>query len=124
VPGLSENISVSSTLGRFLEHSRIYRFQNVDDPEFFIGSADWMRRNLDNRMETITPVLDKTIKAELEDILGIYEKDNSSAWDMALDGSYTRRRPSEGEQSRAAQEMFIELYAALSPDGALRLAGG
>jgi polyphosphate kinase len=62
VPGLSENIRVFSTLGRFLEHGRIYRFENDGDPEFLIGSADWMRRNLDRRMETIMPVSDPKLR--------------------------------------------------------------
>jgi polyphosphate kinase len=113
VPGLSENIRVCSTLGRFLEHSRIYRFENSGEPEFFIGSADWMRRNLDSRMETITPVTDPNLKQELENILQIYEDDNCSAWDMRPNGNYKRRRPKKGEPRRAAQEEFIELTAAL-----------
>ena len=58
IPNLSPTIRVYSTLGRFLEHGRIFRFENAGDPLFFIGSADWMRRNLDKRMETITPVFD------------------------------------------------------------------
>ena len=69
VPGLSPTIRVSSTLGRFLEHSRIYGFENGGAPEFFIGSADWMTRNLSRRMETVAPVCDPVIKAELETIL-------------------------------------------------------
>jgi polyphosphate kinase len=109
VPGLSENIKVYSTLGRFLEHARIYRFENGGDPEFFIGSADWMRRNLDRRMETIMPVGDPVIKQELEQTLQVYENDNCSAWDMQPDGNYVRRRPGKGEKQRAAQEAFIDL---------------
>ncbi|MHC4708532.1 MAG: polyphosphate kinase 1, partial [Planctomycetota bacterium] len=108
VPGLSENIRVFSTLGRFLEHSRIYRFENGGDPEFFIGSADWMQRNLDRRMETIVPVTDPTLKQELEQTLQFYENDNCSAWDMQPDGKYIKRRPRKGEECRAAQEVFIE----------------
>ena len=91
VPGLSENITVFSVLGRFLEHARIYRFENGGDPEFFIGSADWMRRNLDARMEAIMPVLDKGIQAELEHMLDVYECDNVTAWDLQPDDSYVRR---------------------------------
>ena len=74
VAGLSENIRVFSTLGRFLEHGRIYRFENKGDSEFFIGSADWMQRNLNRRMETIAPVADPVLKQELEQILQVYEK--------------------------------------------------
>jgi len=109
VPGLSENIRVFCTLGRFLEHSRMYRFENAGDPEFFIGSADWMRRNLDRRMESVTPVTDPKLKKELEQKLQIYEKDNSSAWDMQADGRYVRRRPKKGEKPRPAQEALIDM---------------
>jgi polyphosphate kinase len=111
VAGLSENIRVFSTLGRFLEHSRIYRFENSGDPAFYIGSADWMQRNLDRRVETVMPVTDPTLKQELEKTLKIYEDDNCSAWDMAPDGQYVKRTPRKGEESRAAQEVFIELIS-------------
>ncbi len=111
VPGLSETIRVFSTLGRFLEHSRIYRFENGGDPEFFIGSADWMRRNLNRRMETIMPVTDPTLKKKLEQTLQVYENDNCSAWDMKPHGRYKQRRPRKGEERRAAQEVFISLFA-------------
>jgi polyphosphate kinase len=107
VPGLSENIKIFSTLGRFLEHARIYRFENGGAPEFFIGSADWMRRNLDSRMETIMPVLDGDIQRELEHMLDVYECDNVTAWDLQPDDSYVRRSPAEGETPRPAQEVFI-----------------
>jgi polyphosphate kinase len=107
VSGLSENIRVFSTLGRFLEHSRIYRFENGGDPEFFIGSADWMQRNINRRMETITPVNDPQLKQELEETLLVYENDNYSAWDMQPDGNYIQRRPQKDQERRAAQEVFI-----------------
>ncbi|WP_136798671.1 polyphosphate kinase 1 [Desulfosediminicola ganghwensis] len=107
VPGLSDNIRVYSTIGRFLEHSRIYRFENGGDPEFFIGSADWMRRNLNRRMETIVPVVDSILKVQLDEILNILKKDNCSAWDMHPDGSYRRRVPAKGEEKRSAHEMFM-----------------
>ncbi len=109
VPGLSETIRVYSILGRFLEHSRIYRFENDGAPLFFIGSADWMKRNLDRRMETIVPILDPDNKAELEKILTVYEKDNTFSWDMQADGSYLRRRPAESEKPLAAQQYFASL---------------
>ncbi len=106
VPGLSESIRVFSIIGRFLEHSRIYRFENGGDPLFFIGSADWMKRNLDRRMETIVPVESPEIKAELEEILSVYERDNTCSWDMHPDGSYRRRRPAPGEEPLCAQSHF------------------
>ena len=96
VPGLSETIQVYSTLGRFLEHGRIYRFENGGEPEYFIGSADWMSRNLSRRMEAITPIGDPRIQAELTEILSVYEADNCSAWDMQPDGSYVAASPGGG----------------------------
>jgi len=111
VPGLSPTIRVYSTLGRFLEHSRIYRFENGGAPEFFIGSADLMTRNLSRRMEAVAPVCDPVIKNELDTILRTYEEDNCSAWDMQPDGEYLRRRPAPGEARRGAQQMFIERSA-------------
>jgi polyphosphate kinase len=111
VPGLSENIEVFSTLGRFLEHARIYRFANAGMPEIFIGSADWMKRNLDHRVETISPVIDPALREELDLILQTYAEDNASAWDMQPDGSYVRRRPVDGEPPRPAQDVFIDRAA-------------
>lgn len=108
VPGLSENIQVSCTLGRFLEHSRVYRFENAGDPEFYIGSADWMQRNLDRRMESVMPVNDPKLKEQLEQTLKIYEEDNITTWDMLSDGRYRRRKPKKGQSPRPAQEMLIE----------------
>jgi polyphosphate kinase len=118
VSDLSENIRVFSTLGRFLEHGRIYRFENDGNPEFFLGSADWMRRNLDRRMETMMPVTDPQLKQELEQSLNVYENDNCSAWDMKPNGKYLRRRPRKGEQRRSAQEVFIDLIGRQSKSGA------
>jgi polyphosphate kinase len=109
VPGLSENIRVFCTLGRFLEHSRIYRFENAGDPKYFIGSADWMRRNLDRRMESVMPVTDPDLKKELEQTLQVYLDDNSTAWDMQPDGSYTRRRPKKGGKPKPAQKTLIDI---------------
>jgi polyphosphate kinase len=109
VPRLSQTIRVFSIVGRFLEHSRIYRFENGGNPEFYLGSADWMRRNFDSRMETVAPVTDPAIQSELDRILGVYEDDNTSAWDMHPDGHYVRRRLASGHQSREAQQIFIEM---------------
>jgi polyphosphate kinase len=109
IPGLSDNIRVFSVLGRFLEHGRIYGFENSGAPEYFFGSADWMKRNLDRRMETIAPVTEPTLVAEIEEILTVAENDNSSAWDLRQDGRYVRRRPAKGEDPRPSQQKFIEL---------------
>lgn len=97
VPGLSENIRVISIIGRFLEHSRIYYFRNGAeqevDGEFYIGSADWMHRNLESRVEAITPIEDKDFKADLQWILQTHLSDQRSAWDMQPDGTYVQRTP-------------------------------
>jgi polyphosphate kinase len=122
VPGFSENIRVYGVLGRFLEHSRIYCFINGGKPEYYIGSADWMRRNLSRRVETIAPVTSKDIKHQLQEILEMYEKDNHSVWDCDSEGIYHRRRPAEGEEKRSVQEMFIRHAATLQMNSLLRLA--
>ncbi len=109
VPGLSETIRVFSIVGRFLEHGRIYRFENGGNPEYYIGSADWMRRSFDRRMESIMPVMDPVVRSELEQILSVFENDNCSAWDMQPDGSDLQRKPQDGEGCRAAQNIFAEL---------------
>jgi polyphosphate kinase len=106
VPGFSDRTRVFSVVGRFLEHSRIYRFENGGAPEFFIGSADWMKRNLDNRVETVLPIEDEAVKRELDAILGVYDRDNASAWDCGPDGLYVRRTPGTSEERRAAQDEF------------------
>jgi polyphosphate kinase len=108
VPGLSDNIRVFSVVGRFLEHGRIYEFANNGATEYFIGSADWMKRNLDRRVESIIPVTDAGIRAALGGILDVYEQDNASRWDCGPDGVYQRRRPEMGEARRASQETFVE----------------
>jgi polyphosphate kinase len=109
VPGLSETIRVYSVIGRFLEHGRIYRFENAGDPIYLVGSADWMRRNLDQRVETIMPVENAKTKKELEQILSVYENDNYSAWDMQPDGTYIRRRPEADVEPLPSQSTFIRM---------------
>ncbi|MBV8672046.1 MAG: polyphosphate kinase 1 [Acidobacteriaceae bacterium] len=101
VPGHSENIRIRSIIGRFLEHSRIFYFANGHhDPgkgEFFIGSADWMYRNLSKRIEVVTPVFDSNLKHRLGEILDINLRDKRQAWVLGPDGKYTQLRPEEGE---------------------------
>ena len=97
VPGLTERIRVISVIGRFLEHSRIYYFQNGDDDpahgDYFIGSADWMERNLSHRVEAITPVEAPPLRQRLWEILQVMLRDHRQAWDMQPDGSYIQRLP-------------------------------
>ena len=107
IPGQSEHIQVFGVVDRFLEHSRVYRFENGGKPAFFIGSADWMKRNLDNRVETVVPVLDPNVRRGLEEILEVYHRDNASVWDCRADGTYARRVPPEGAARVSAQDEFI-----------------
>ena len=93
VEGMSENITVTSIIGRFLEHSRIYVFQNNGLVEYYIGSADWMYRNLNNRVECIMPVYDSNLQKRLKQIIDICLADQRSAWDLQPDGSYIHRQP-------------------------------
>lgn len=97
VPGLSDNITVQSVIGRFLEHSRIFYFHNDDGgdgaAEYYIGSADWMYRNLDNRVECVTPITEPALQARLKQILDIMLADRRQAWDMQPDGIYVQRQP-------------------------------
>ena len=107
VKGLSETIRIYGAVSRFLEHSRVYRFENDGSPEYFLGSSDWMARNLNNRMECIAPIRDEFLQAQIDEILDTYEQDNCSVWDGQPDGTYVRRRVPEGESRWCAQEVFI-----------------
>jgi polyphosphate kinase len=109
IPNVSENIRVISIVGRFLEHSRIYYFQNGGDAKVFIGSADWMTRNLDRRVEVITPIEDPEISNDLQEILGIMLSDNRQAWDMHSDGSYKQRRPQLGTEEQSTQQILMDM---------------
>jgi polyphosphate kinase len=111
LPGISETIRVISVVGRFLEHSRAYYFLNGGDEEVYIGSADWMPRNLERRIEACAPVEDPTHRQTLRDILLLMLQDNRQAWDLHGDGSYRQRRPAPGEPERATQRMLGERVA-------------
>ena len=89
---LSENIKVTSIIGNFLEHSRIFWFHNNNNSEVFIGSADWMRRNLDRRIEAVTPIEDINLKSQLYNLLQIYIDDNYYSWVMNKDGVYEKKK--------------------------------
>ncbi len=105
VPGLSENIRIMCVIGRFLEHTRIYFFRNGGKHEYYIGSADWMSRNLDNRVEAITPIESLPLQQVLETLLKEVMADQAQAWDLQADGSYVRRAPREG---LGCQQFFID----------------
>ena len=107
LPGVSENIRVQSIVGRFLEHSRIYYFGNGGKPLVYLGSADWMQRNFDRRVEVVFPVEDEALKARVTDeILPAFLDDNVKARVLRTDGTYERRHPGEGEPTRQAQLTF------------------
>jgi polyphosphate kinase len=113
LPGISETIRVRSIVGRFLEHSRIYAFENGGEREVFIGSADWMGRNLDRRVETIVPVLDPLIAETLYgQILSVYDADNTKARELQPNGTYRRLRP-EGDVRVNSQQLFLAQAQAL-----------
>lgn len=107
--GVSENIRVVSVVGRFLEHSRIFYFQNQGQEEVYIGSADWMRRNLDRRVEAVTPVEDPEITKDLEEILAIMLADNRQAWDLQSDGTYIQRQSAQGVKEESAHQILMDM---------------
>jgi polyphosphate kinase len=106
--GLTENVDVYSIVGRFLEHSRIFYFANAGEPEYYIGSADWMRRNLDNRVEAVTPVEDPTLRQQLKFTLELCLNDTEKRWKMASDGSYTKCGPEDGVPGLNTQEILMK----------------
>ncbi|GAA1885250.1 RNA degradosome polyphosphate kinase [Lapillicoccus jejuensis] len=111
VPGLSETIRVRSTLGRFLEHSRIFWFGAGGEPQVYIGSADMMHRNLDRRVEALVRIADPAQVEELRSLLRLGFADDSSRWDLSGDGRWTRvHRSAEGEPLTDVQTRLIETY--------------
>jgi polyphosphate kinase len=115
LPGISENIRVWSVIGRFLEHSRLFWFANGGESELFLGSADWMPRNLDRRVEAVVPVLNADLCMQLEWYLQLY-LDDASAWCMQADGTYQLRQ-AEGNGPVAQQEL-MELWSIRNAPGA------
>ncbi len=107
LPDLSENVTVVSIVGRFLEHSRIFYFRNGGEEEYFIGSADLMTRNLESRVEVVVPVEEPALCAELHNLLETQLNDRCSAWEMQPDGSYIQRQPEPGSKAKGCQEAFI-----------------
>jgi polyphosphate kinase len=110
-PGLhrvSERIRVVSIVGRFLEHSRAFYFLNGGKEEVYIGSADWMPRNLDRRIEAVAPILDPAHRTALRGLLELMWEDNRQAWELQADGTYVQRQPPAPELERASQRILIE----------------
>jgi polyphosphate kinase len=107
VPGLSENISVRSTIGRFLEHSRVFYFKNAGQEDVYLSSADWMDRNFFRRVELAFPVLDPKLKQRvIREGLSAHLRDNALSWTMRADGSYSMKR-TVGPKRRASQELLL-----------------
>ena len=121
VPGFSENIRVISVIGRFLEHSRIFYFrngeQNPTDGRFFIGSADWMYRNLNNRVELVVPVEDAAARQRLWQTLEILLNDRRQAWDMQSDGSYVQRQPQDPVIDLGTHALIMKAVRAAAATG-------
>jgi polyphosphate kinase len=116
VERVSENINVMSIIGRFLEHSRAFYFYNNGAEEIYIGSADWMRRNLDKRVEAIVPIDDREIVKDLQEILGIMLVDDRQAWDLQADGSYLKRHALDSivdgenvDRTQSSQNILMEM---------------
>jgi polyphosphate kinase len=107
LPGYSDNIRVRSIVGRFLEHDRVYCFGNGGDPVIYLGSADWRRRNLAERVEAMVPVLDPALRARLVHVLEVALADNRLAWELAADGQYVQLHAAPGEPEVDYQEMMM-----------------
>jgi len=107
IPGVSDRIRVVSIVGRFLEHSRLFYFANGGDEQFYFGSADWMPRNFDRRVEAVAPVDDVSLHVRLHSLLNVCLADNRQAWDLAADGTYTQRMPRDGEPERATHKLLL-----------------
>ena len=111
VPGVSETIRVTSIVGRFLEHSRIYAFERGEETRVVTGSADLMPRNLDSRVELVTPIEDPALKAEVMDVMERCFADNTNSWSLDQSGRWTRLSP-EGGEERNVQRELREQHAA------------
>jgi polyphosphate kinase len=108
IPGFSDTITVTSVVGRFLEHARLYYFANGGDEELLIGSADMMLRNLERRVEVLFPIKDPKLRASIRDsILRVSLEDTAQCWLLKPDGSYERRLPRPGELPFNSQEHFL-----------------
>jgi len=111
VPGVSETIRVRSVVDRFLEHSRVFYFENGGTPEVFVGSADWMDRNLSRRVEVVFPIEQPDLKQRVIDILKITLADNVKSREMLPEGTYRRVKPADGVPALRSQMRFMEIAA-------------
>ncbi len=109
LPGISETIRVISIVDRFLEHSRIFYFENAGNPEVYVGSADWMDRNLSRRVEVVFPIEQPELRQRVIDILRVTLADNVKARELLPDGTYRRVKPAPGEPPLRSQQRFLEM---------------
>ncbi len=109
VEGISDNIRVISIIGRFLEHSRIFYFHNSGEEEIYIGSADWMTRNLSRRVEAVAPIESPNLAKDLQEILGIMLADNRQAWELKSDGTYIQKQPTEDAQPQSTHNILMDI---------------
>jgi len=119
LPGYSENIRITSIIGRFLEHDRLYWFENAGEPEVYIGSPDWRQRNLSDRVEVVVPVLRPALRSQLREMLEVWLTDNRLAFDLDSEGHYRQRSPAQGEPERNSHDIFMRrtVEAGITPRG-------
>ncbi|MDX1571443.1 MAG: polyphosphate kinase 1 [Xanthomonadales bacterium] len=110
IPGISDNVTVVSIVGRFLEHIRIYHFHNDGKEEYFIGSADAMKRNLESRVEVVVPVMDRRLQMRVDELLKLQLEDRRQAWVMQPDGRYIQREPEDVARDVGCQQRLIDLH--------------
>jgi len=122
VPGLSDHIRVISIIGRFLEHSRVVYVRNAGAAEYYIGSADWMPRNFDRRVEVMVPIEDASLHGKLMSVLETCLSDNRQAWDLGSDGVYTQRQPGN-ESERGTHQVLVRNPWGLIGDAGMNVTG-
>jgi polyphosphate kinase len=110
IAGISDNIKVMSIVGRFLEHSRIFYFANAGEEEIYFGSADWMPRNFDRRVEVITPIQDRQLHPRVIALLEMLLTDNRQAWDLDSEGGYVQRKPGAGPVISAHERLLTNSW--------------
>jgi polyphosphate kinase len=106
IPGLSDRIRVISIVDRYLEHARVFYFQNAGAPEYWLASADWMPRNLDHRVETAFPILDPRLQAQIHEVLELQLRDTVKAREILLDGTSTRVRADSAAPVRSQERLY------------------
>ncbi len=115
IAGISENITIKSLVGRFLEHTRLYYFRNNNDTKMYIGSADLMPRNLDRRIEVLVPILDKKLRKNIyENIVKLYKTDNAKSYELQANGKYVKKRTAKGSEIIDSQDILSKDISKMS----------